>query len=157
MKYLKRSLVIAAAVCALPLLYSCSDDDDGISGEEVKNDFHLAFASGSEANSATIVQGVSDLSSGIISSQKGHELESARTARIFASADGSTIYSLNYTEGTIEKLSYLGGDLYTRVGRIDASVPLGVKSLRFTKLNEELACTMSGQHRCMTVKQEKCI
>ncbi len=139
MKYLKRSLVIAAAVFALPLLYSCSDDDDGISGEEVKNDFHLAFASGSEANSATIVQGVSDLSSGIISSQKGHELESARTARIFASADGSTIYSLNYTEGTIEKLSYLGGDLYTRVGRIDASVPLGVKSLRFTKLNEELA------------------
>ena len=138
MKFLKFKQTFAVSAVALALFASCSDNDDGISKEEVVNDFHIAFANGSESNSATLLQGVSDLSQGTISSQRGHEMESSRTARIFVSSDGTTIYSLNYTEGTIEKLAYHGGDQYTRLGRIDASVPLGSKTVRFTKLDDEV-------------------
>ena len=140
MKFLKFRKAFAVSAIALSVLTSCSDDDDsGSSGPGVENDFHIAFASGSESNSATLLQGVSDISKGVINSQTGHEMESSRTARIFVSSDGTTVYSLNYTEGTIEKLSYQGGDKYTRVARIDASVPLGAKAVRFTKLNETVA------------------
>lgn len=131
----KKALV---GVATLSLLASCSNDDNNSTPTpEVINDFHIAFANGSESNSATLLQGVSDLSQGTISSQIGHEMESSRTARIFVSSDGSTVYSLNYTEGTIEKLTYQGKDKYTRTGRIDASVPLGVKTVRFTKLSDK--------------------
>jgi len=154
MKLLKfKSTLFASAMALAVIVASCSSEnndpippdpnnpenpDDPTPSEEVALDFHIAFANGSESNSATLLQGVSDLSSGTISSQIGHEMESSRTARIFTSSDGNTIYSLNYTEGTIEKLSYLGGDQYSRTGRIDASVPLGVKTVRFTKLNDEV-------------------
>ena len=139
MNYLRFKGTFAAGVMALALFASCSDNDDNMEKkEDVKNDFHIAFANGSESNSATLLQGVSDLSSGTVGSQIGHEMESSRTARIFLSSDGSTVYSLNYTEGTIEKLTYQGGDQYTRVGRIDASIPLGTKTVRFTKMNDEV-------------------
>jgi hypothetical protein len=126
-----------AAAAALVLFAACGDKIDPVPTPEVENDFHIAFASGTESNSATLVQGLSDLTGGTISPRTGHEMESSRTARIFASSDGSAIWSLNYTVGTIEKLSYQGGDRYTRTGRIDASVPLGVATVRFTKLNDE--------------------
>lgn len=142
MKFLKFKRVFTVSAMALAILASCSDDDDnnGITPEPpvVTKDFQIAFASGTESNSATLLQGVNDISQGTISSQIGHEMESSRTARIFLSSDGSTVYSLNYTEGTIEKLTYQGGDNYTRVGRIDASVPLGTKTVRFTKMNDEI-------------------
>lgn len=140
MKFLKFKTTFAISAMALALFASCSDDDDPDPNPEpeVKNDFHIAFANGSESNSATLVQGVSDLSQGTVSAQIGYEMESSRTARIFASSDGTTIYSLNYTEGTIEKLTYQGADKYTQVGRIDASIPLGNKTVRFIKLNDEI-------------------
>lgn len=141
MKFLKFKNVFAVSAMALALFASCSDDDDPdpTPEPEVKNDFHIAFANGSESNSATLVQGVNDLTQGEISSQKGYALESSRTARIFVSSDGATLYSLNYTVGTIEKLSYTGSDNYTKVGGgIDASVTLGTKTVRFTKLNDEI-------------------
>lgn len=138
MKFLKTPSVLAVSAMTLALFTACSDDTDKVDppGTTPGHDFHIAFASGTESNSATLVQGVSGLNEGTISPRTGHEMESSRTARIFASTDGTTIWSLNYTVGTIEKLSYQGGDIYTRTGRIDASVPLGTKTVRFTKLND---------------------
>lgn len=147
MKYPVFKTAFAACAMALALFVSCEKtengpDDDG-NGTKVENDFHIAFANGTQTPSATLVQGVTDLTQGTISPTVGHQLESSRTARIFASEDGSTIYSLNYTVGTIEKLSYQGGDKYSRVGRIDTSIPLGVKAVRFTKINEEIGSVHS--------------
>ncbi len=139
MKYSIIKTALAASAMALALFVSCDKvegpDDNGDSKE---NDFHIAFANGSESISGTLVQGVDDLTQGIISPNVGWELESSRTARIFASKDGSTIYSLNYTVGTIEKLTYHGGDNYSKVTTIDTSIPLGAKAVRFTKINEEI-------------------
>lgn len=134
-----KTAFVAGAV-ALTLFASCSDNSNSNPdpGNVIKNDFHIAFASGSGSNSATYVQGITDLSQGTITSKTGHELESSRTARIFASADGTTIYSLNYTEGTIEKLAYLGKDQYKQIARMDASIPLGATAVRFTKIDDEI-------------------
>ena len=142
MKYLKFKSVFAIGVMALTVLASCSDGNDN--PEEplpvVEKDFQLAFASGSGSISGTYLQGVSDLSEGEITFfGRGYEMTSSRTARVFVSTDGSTIYSLNYTEGTIDKLVYNGGDDYTKITTIDASIPLGSSTIRFTKIDDEVA------------------
>lgn len=141
MKFLKFNLLLAASVMMFAVFTSCSDSDDPKpepNVEDLRGEFHIAFANGSESISATLVQGLKDLSQGVVSPEKGHSLESSRTARIFISTDGSKLYSLNYTEGTIEKLGYKGGDQYVREARIDASVPLGAKTVRFTKLDDKV-------------------
>ncbi len=136
----KKTLFTAA--CAVAIFSSCKKDDptDNIT-PPVEKDFQLSFASGSGSNSATYLQGISDLTVGEISfSGKGYQMPSARTARIFVSSDGSTVYNLNYTVGTIDKYIYSGGENYTAVGTpFDASIPLGVKAVRFTKLNDQAA------------------
>ena len=140
-KYLKFKSVFAIGAMALTVLISCSDnDDDPEPLPVVEKDFQLAFASGSGSISGTYLQGVSDLSEGEITFfGKGYEMTSSRTARVFVSTDGSTIYSLNYTEGTIDKLVYNGGDDYTKITTIDASIPLGSSTIRLTKMDDEVA------------------
>ena len=140
-KFLKFKSVFAIGVMALTIFVSCDDNGDPtLPPPPVVKDFQLAFASGSGSISGTYLQGVTDLSEGEISfSGKGYSMTSSRTARVFVSTDGSTIYSLNYTEGTIDKLTYNGGDNYTPVTTIDASIPLGNKTIRFTKLDDKVA------------------
>jgi len=139
-KFLKFKSLFAIGAIAFTVFVSCDDNDDPAPLPVVEKDFQLAFASGSGSISGTYLQGVSDLSEGEISfSGKGYSMTSSRTARVFTSTDGSTIYSLNYTEGTIDKLVYNGGDNYTKITTIDASIPLGNKTIRFTKLDDDVA------------------
>jgi len=139
MRFFKFKNAVAISAMALVLFTSCDKDNNkGEQWGEKKGDFHIAFANGSGSISGTLVQGLSDLTKGTVGADVGWEMESSRTARIFASTDGATIYSLNYTVGTIEKLSYYGGDNYEQVGKIDASIPLGSKTVRFTKMTDEL-------------------
>jgi hypothetical protein len=142
MKYLNFKNLLAVAILGLgTVITSCDKTNPDDDGDIIYGDFQLAFASGTESLSGTYLQGVEDLSTGEITfAGRGHELSSARTARIFTSSDGATVYSLNYTVGTIEKLSYNGGQNYTRIGNpFDASVLLGSATVRFTKLNDDEA------------------
>ena len=138
---LKIKSVFVICAMALTVFVSCEENNNPeLPLPEVKKDFQLAFASGSGSISGTYLQGVSDLSTGEITfSGKGYSMTSSRTARVFVSDDGSTIYSLNYTEGTIDKLTYQGGDDYTKITTLDASIPLGNKTIRFTKLDDKEA------------------
>lgn len=133
-----KSLLAVASVATLTLV-SCNENNEptnGGMGTVQVNDFHIAFANGTGNPSGTLVQGKSTLATGAVTSKTGFQLESARTARIYASADRSTLWSLNYTVGTVEKLRYYGSDKYEQVAKIDASSLLGTKTLRFTKINE---------------------
>lgn len=124
---------------------ACSKDGDSPNTPVVPpahSDYQIVYADGSNNPSATYIQGVSTLTSGTITSRVGHQLESSRTARVFVSPDRKHIYSLNYTIGTVEKLLYNGGDKYERVSRLDASVPLGTKFLRFTPLNNKTEASL---------------
>ncbi|AYN04297.1 hypothetical protein [Flavobacterium sp. 140616W15] len=143
-KFRNLKSTLLSGAFAIALLSSCSNNDS--EGEiaptlpEVKKDFQLAFASGSGSISGTYLQGISDLSKGEVSFfGKGYSMTSSRTARVFTSTDGSIVYSLNYTVGTIDKLTYHGGENYKKIITFDASIPLGVKAVRFTKMNDKVA------------------
>lgn len=159
MKFLTFKKTFAIAAMAMTLFVSCDNGNDPNPGDIVENDFHIAFANGSESISGTLVQGVSDLTTGTISPNVGWELESSRTARIFVSSDGSTLYSLNYTVGTVEKLTYHGGDDYQQLVSVDTSIPLGAKAVRFTKINDQIASvhiiTASAQYEDPNDKNSK--
>lgn len=124
-------------------LVSCSDDsnDDIINpNPSDKKEFQLAFASGSGSISGSYLQGVSDVSTGTISFENaGSLISTGRTSRIFPSADGKYVYSLTYTQGTVDKWEFRGGSNYVKLQTIDASVPLKATALRMYKLNEEVA------------------
>lgn len=110
--------------------------DDGGSGKT--GDFHVAFAVGSDSRSATYVQGLTDLSTGTISfSGFGFELPSTRTARFYASSDGSHVYNLDYGGGTVYKYKYLSGQEYTQTHMTDVSVVMGTANPRWTKINDQ--------------------
>lgn len=136
-----KNLVILSFLFLAVALNSCEENEpDNGSGEIVYGDFQLAFASGTQSESAVYLQGISDISKGEITfKNNGYELSSSRTARIFLSSDGSTVYSLNYTVGTIDKLTYNGGKNYTEIQTFDASVLLGAKAVRLTKLSDKEA------------------
>ncbi|KIA98130.1 hypothetical protein OA88_20765 [Flavobacterium sp. JRM] len=140
-KFRNLKSTLLSGACAIALLSSCSSNDndgDTTTLPEVKKDFQLAFASGSGSISGTYLQGVSDLFQGEISySKKGYSMTSSRTARVFTSSDGSIVYSLNYTIGTIDKLTYHGGDNYRTITTFDSSIPLGAKAVRFTKMSDK--------------------
>jgi hypothetical protein len=140
-KFRNLKSTLLSGACAIALLSSCSsNDNDGDTSTlpGVKKDFQLAFASGSGSISGTYLQGSSDISQGEISfSGKGYSMTSSRTARVFTSTDGSIVYSLNYTIGTIDKLTYHGGDNYRTITTFDSSIPLGAKAVRFTKMSDK--------------------
>lgn len=126
----KRNLWLTSLSAVALGLTACSKDEGGNSPSPTVptgRDFHIAFANGTGSNSATLVQGVSDLTTGTISSEKGYRLESSRTARIFTSVDGKSLWSLNYTVGTIEQLTYSGSDRYTKGITLDSSIPLRIR------------------------------
>lgn len=138
-KSLVKSMFIAGALVGA---VACSSDDKSPEVIDPKpnsgKQFQLAFASGSGSESYTYLQGVDNLSSGVISfDKKGYQMPSSRTSRIYVSDDGKYVYNLNYTVGDLRKYEHKGGQSYVQVGHIDSSVVIGVKTGRFTKLDEK--------------------
>lgn len=134
---------LSAMSFALLGLISCSSDDTTSSSDNdstTSKEFQLAFASGSGSISGSYLQGVSDVSTGVISFENaGSLISTGRTSRIFPSADGKYVYSLTYTQGIVDKWEFKGGSNYVKLASIDASIPLGETTLRMYKLNEEVA------------------
>src|SRR5690606_3650153 len=130
--------LVSVALLSLP---SCKQDNDKKDEEPGKSgDFHVAFAVGSDSESSTYVQGLSDLSTGNISFEGfGFELPSTRTARFFASTDGKHVYNLDYGGGLIYRFDYKGGQDYTQTHMTDVSVVMGTANPRWTKVNDEYA------------------
>jgi len=130
--------LVSVALLSLP---SCKQDNDKKDEEPGKSgDFHVAFAVGSDSESSTYVQGLSDLSTGNISFEGfGFELPSTRTARFFASTDGKHVYNLDYGGGLIYRFDYKGGQDYTQTHMTDVSVVMGTANPRWTKVNDQYA------------------
>ncbi len=123
---------------------SCSKDDNNDNGTDYAGDktgeFHVAFAVGSDSQSATYVQGVTDLSTGSISfNNYGFQLPSTRTARFYASNDGAYVYNLDYGGGRIYRYQYNSGQNYTLTNQSDISVVMGTNNPRWTKVNDDYA------------------
>ncbi|MBU2884752.1 hypothetical protein KO507_03120 [Gilvimarinus agarilyticus] len=137
--------IFSKALIAGVLLASFSCDEE--SGSDNKPDdssdrlFTIAFADGSGSPSATYVQSHSDLSAetNITFKGFGFEVPSTRTARLFTSSDGNTMYSLDYGGGSIYKFENNGGQDYLQVDKTNIEFAMGTAYPRWTRLNDDNA------------------
>lgn len=139
-KSLKFGVMVAASVAVLA---SCTKDDNNNNNSSTPGktgEFQVAMAVGSDGNSTTYVQGLSDISTGEISfSNYGFEVPSTRTARFYASNDGSVVYNLDYGGGMIYRFNYNGGQNYTQTNQTNVNVTMGTNNPRWTKIDDQYA------------------
>ncbi|WP_199898107.1 hypothetical protein [Marinilabilia salmonicolor] len=123
-------------------LVACSEDDNTEPDEQPTGErfYTIGYADGSGSPSATYTQSVTDLSDGTISYVGyGFEVPSTRTARIFASSDGTTLYGLDYGGGSVYKFDVDGGQDYTQLSETNVQYAIGTAYPRWTKVNDDYA------------------
>lgn len=126
---------------------SCSDDDSGTpvdDGGSNYRTYHLVLGQSSTGNSVTYSQGVTvedmmNPSKTFSFNGYGFEVPSTRTARVYASNDGNTLYNLNYGGGAIAKYNYNGGESYSLNLNTDVQAVMGTAYPRWTKINDQYA------------------
>lgn len=124
---------------------SCDDDDnpieDPIEDPVDLRDFTLALSASPTGETKVYTQAITDVSSTVTVSYdgKGFEMPSTRTARIFASYDGTALFNLDYGGGRIYKFSVDGGENYSMEFEKNVEFAMGTAYPRWTKASEEAA------------------
>ena len=126
---------------------SCSDDDSSsapTTNNSAYKTYHLVLGQGSTGNSATYTQGVTvedmmNPNKTFSFNGYGFEVPSTRTARVYASNDGNTLYNLNYGGGAVAKYNYNGGQDYSLSLNTDVQAVMGTANPRWTKINDQYA------------------
>ena len=122
----------------------CSPEDDvpapdNGEGKEERQ-YTVALAVGSGRVSTTYVQALEDLNEGSISFDNyGFEVPSSRTARIFASENGESLFDLDYGGGRVYKFDVEGGEQYTQLSETNVEYAIGTTHPRWTKISNENA------------------
>lgn len=129
---------------------SCEKDED-MDGDSFENRsrsdfyFNVVISTSTEGNTETYVQSLQD---SVISAKDyninfsgfGFEVPSTRTARVYASDNGTILYNLNYGGGTIYKYNvYDGGEYYKEVAETGVTQKVGTEYPRWTKINDATA------------------
>ena len=147
---------LLVSALSLGALTACSDDssDDVNNGggnnittpeTETKTRTYFNVVAGIDVESSsgsTYAGAFGDLSSpstSITFKGWGFNVPSVRTAYVYASQDGKSLYNLSYGGGTIHKFNVLGGQNYTQVKELDVSLAMGTNNPRWTKMTEEYA------------------
>jgi len=129
-------------------IVSCTKDDpvitptepDIIDQMEDSRLHTIALAVGSGSSSTTYTQAFTDLTSGQISYNGfGFEVPSSRTARIFSSDDGTSLYDLDYGGGRVYKFANKGGEDYQLLAETNIEFAMGTAYPRWTKVNDDYA------------------
>jgi hypothetical protein len=142
---MKRKLRSIIGLCLLSGLIvstvGCKKKKEDKAETQPDGQFHVTFAVGDpDAQSATYVQSLTDLSSGNISfSGFGFEVPSTRTARVYVSNDGKSLYNLDYGGGQIYKYDAFGGQDYRLVTQTNIQGIMGTTNPRWTKINDQYA------------------
>lgn len=143
--YLNKAKSIALLTGLLFSGMSCeTETPDPISGGEEpieeSRELSIALAVGSGSVSTTYVQSMADLSEGNISFDGfGFEVPSSRTARIFTSNDGKSLYDLDYGGGRVYKFTVNGGQDYSQVSETNVEYAIGTTNPRWTKIDDDYA------------------
>ena len=98
--------------CLLLSMAACTKDEPVVEKPKMPSEvlFNVVLSTSTEGNTETYVQALDNLKDGEISFNNfGFEVPSTRTARVYSSKDGKTLYNLNYGGGTITKFSVAGG------------------------------------------------
>jgi len=143
-KYLSRF----ACLSALSLMtFSCSEDDSPSSEPSNSSDYrpyHLVIGSSPTGESETYIQGttveeLNDPNKTYTFNGYGREVPSTRTARLYTSNDGETVYNLNYGGGDIAKYDYISGQNYDLLLTTDIQAVMGTLYPRWTKIDDNYA------------------
>lgn len=146
-KILNKILNLSLVSATLLVLASCSNDDGNTPetpDPSASRPYHLVLGQGSTGESATYTQGVTveemkDPNKTFSFAGFGFEVPSTRTARVYASNDGLTLYNLNYGGGAVTKFSYKGGQNYTQLLNTDVQAVMGTTNPRWTKIDDKYA------------------
>jgi hypothetical protein len=144
-----KSLFQTVCLSAITLaIFSCSSDDNNVSGsteaDSAYRPYHLVIGSSSTGESATYTQGVTveelnDPTKTFTFNGFGYEVPSTRTARVYTSNDGETVYNLNYGGGDISKYNYVSGQNYNLNLTTDIQAAMGTAYPRWTKIDDNYA------------------
>ena len=144
-----KSLFQTVCLSAITLAtFSCSSDDNNASGSTEEDSayrpYHLVIGSSSTGESATYTQGVTveelnDPTKTFTFNGFGYEVPSTRTARVYTSNDGETVYNLNYGGGDISKYNYVSGQNYNLNLTTDIQAAMGTAYPRWTKIDDNYA------------------
>ena len=144
-----KSLFQTVCLSAITLAtFSCSSDDNNVSGsteaDSAYRPYHLVIGSSSTGESATYTQGVTveelnDPTKTFTFNGFGYEVPSTRTARVYTSNDGETVYNLNYGGGDISKYNYVSGQNYNLNLTTDIQAAMGTAYPRWTKIDDNYA------------------
>ncbi|KVV15937.1 hypothetical protein [Flavobacterium sp. TAB 87] len=142
-KIFKLTFTTAAALT----LASCSNDESetpATPDTTTTRSYHLVLGQGSTKESTTYTQGATlaemqDPNKTFSFTGFGFEVPSTRTARVYASNDGETIYNLNYGGGAVTKFSYNGGQNYKQLLNTDIQAVMGTAYPRWTKIDDKYA------------------
>lgn len=128
---------------ALLLNTSCkSDEPEEAKPKAESRVYSIALAVGSGSSSPTYVQGHTeylDASKTITFSGYGFEVPASRTARIFTSGDGTSLFDLDYGGGRVYKYDVYGGETYKQLAETNVEYAIGTTHPRWTKINEDVA------------------
>ncbi|PCH76233.1 MAG: hypothetical protein COB98_06820 [Flavobacteriaceae bacterium] len=144
-KWSIQKIVILNLLSVFFVTTSCSSNDDPIKEAPVevegRNYFTLALSASPTGETKVYTQALTDLSKGVTISYdgKGFEMPSTRTARIFASFDGTSVFNLDYGGGRIYKFSVDGKETYTQKFEKNVEFAMGTAYPRWTKASESFA------------------
>lgn len=133
---------IMLGTCLFMCMMACTNEnlDAEISDNGAETLFNVVLSTSTEGNTETYVQALENLKDGEISFHNyGFEVPSTRTARVFASQDGKTLYNLNYGGGTIMKFTVAGGQNYYQTNETNVALMVGTEYPRWTVLNDKNA------------------
>lgn len=115
----------------------------------------IAISVSSTGNAKVYTQTLTDLSTGSISFDGyGFEVPSTRTARIFSSDDGNSLYDLDYGGGRVYKFSVDGGQDFTQLVEKNIEYAMGTTNPRWTKMSNDYASLHNADSRNKEVVYE---
>ncbi|OEK09569.1 hypothetical protein A8C32_12765 [Flavivirga aquatica] len=146
-KWSIQKLIVLSIFSLCLIATSCSNDDSGPEEQEKKESvegrekFTLALSASPTGETKVYTQTLTDVSDAVTVSYdgKGFEMPSTRTARIFASANGKSLFNLDYGGGRIYKFSVDGGETYSLKHEKNVEFAIGTAYPRWTKASEASA------------------
>lgn len=137
--------VLAVGILAISVV-SCEKDDDTKNDDNDRTDqyFNVVYSGSSVGGTATWAQAltteeISDPNEVITFIGVGYEIPSTRTARVYASEDGRSLYNLDYGGAELSKFDVFGRQDYRMVSERNMYYAIGTTHPRWTKFSEENA------------------
>ncbi len=147
LRMLTQKLFVMSLFSVFIITTSCNSDDTTkavptpIEPSNTRQKFTLALSASPTGETKIYTQTLTDVSNNITVSYDGvgFEMPSTRTARIFSSKEGNSLFNLDYGGGRIYKFAINGGENFTQEYEKNVEFAMGTAYPRWTKASENSA------------------